>query len=278
MWTNYVAKSGHNQTIEKFEQFLEMIFDQLGEEYFKELVLHHDGDGKSVIGRAISQEENLKIDAMLSLLSAACQTEVIQKVYTTTGLIDGMLSSKGSNYWTTHYLKINSSNGTASNLPDGFDILATYFLDKFNLNELKRFVKLITSLGKVEGITRSIWGDYIEKVCSNRGYTQMEEERKKISASSIDCLLKVVSDKLGATVAVQLLYHYDSNRVVIKYFALKDCQELVDIAYRHLEQHEKNGKIEFRPIDGRLKTEQPIVKKQTQQRGKKRGKTQKVYK
>ena len=106
----------------------------------------------------------------------------------------------------------------------------------------------------------------------------MEEERKKISASSIDCLLKVVSNKLGATVAVQLLYHYDSNRVVIKYFALKDCQELVEIAYRHLEQHEKNGKMEFRPIDGRLKTEQPIVKKQTQQRGKKRGKTQKVNK
>ena len=173
----------------------------------KELVLHDVGDGESAISRAISQEDDSQIDTILSLLSPPSQTQVRQKAYTTTGMIEQMLANKGSNYWTARYLGIHSADGTATNLPDGLNLLASYFLDKFNPAQLADFVKLVTSLNKVEGKTQSIWGDYVGKVSSSRAYTQMEEERNKFSASSIDCLLNVVSNRLGAPALIHLLYH-----------------------------------------------------------------------
>jgi hypothetical protein len=187
-----------------------------------------------------------------------------------------MLANKGSNYWTIRYLGINSTDGTASNLPDGFDLLASYFLDKFNPAQLKEFTKLVTSLNKVEGKTQSIWADYIENVCSFRAYTNMEEERKKFSESSIDRLLKVVSNKLGAAALVHLLYHYDGSRVVIN--TMRENQPIAEIAFHHLDQHEKNEKIRFCPIDGRCRpeTEKPTGRQQTKTKGGKRGKKQKA--
>jgi hypothetical protein len=275
MWTNYVGKIRQTLTIEKFEQFLQIIFDKLGEEYLKELVLHDDGDGQSIISREISQEEDSKVIAMLELLSIHSQMQVLQKAYTTPGMIKQMLSDKGSNYWTTRYLKLNLVDGTASNIPDGFNILASYFLEKFSSEELKQFIQIITSLNKVDGKTQSIWSDYIEKVCSIRGYTQIEKERKTFSLSSIDRLLKVVTNELGAKAVLELMYHYDSNRVVINYIAQSENKEMAEIAFRHLGQNETKGKIQFRPIEGRPEKERPTTQ---QQSGKKRGKQQKAKK
>jgi hypothetical protein len=270
IWTNYVGKIELNT--EKFERLLKLVLDKLGEEYLKQLILHDDdGDGESIISLATSQEHFSKIDAIFSFLSPASKTEVRQKGYTATGLIERMVSNKGSDYWIIRHLKINSADGTASNLPGGFDVLASYFLDKFNLDQLKSFVKLITSLNKVKRETRSIWGDYIRKVCSIRPFTKQEEENQKFSLSSIEHFFKVVSNRLGTTAVVQLLYHYDSSCVVINYFVLKDCPEIANLAFCQLEQHEKNGKIRFCPINGRPIVEQPIEPSlHQQQRGKKK--------
>ena len=96
MWTNYVGKIRQTLTIEKFEEFLQFILDRLGEEYLKELVLHDDGDGQSIISREISQEEDSKVNAMLSLLSTSSQLQVYQKAYTTPKMIEQILSDRGS--------------------------------------------------------------------------------------------------------------------------------------------------------------------------------------
>ena len=71
------------------------------------------------------------------------------------------------------------------------------------------------------------------------------------------------------------MYHYDSNRVVINYIAQSENKDMVEIAFRHLEQNETKGKIQFRPIEGRPENERPTTQ---QQSGKKRGKQQKPKK
>lgn len=115
MWAKYVGKFGQRPTMNKFEQFMKFIFDKLGEEYLKELVLDDIGDGESTISHAISNEDQNRINSILSLLSPPSQTEIRNKAYTTTGLVEKMLANKGSNYWTIRYLGINSTDRTASN-------------------------------------------------------------------------------------------------------------------------------------------------------------------
>lgn len=104
----------------------------------------------------------------------------------------------------------------------------------------------------------------------------MEEERKKFSKSSIDCLLTVVSNKIEAAALVHLLYHYDGSRFVIN--AMRENQPIAEIAFRQLDQHEKNEKIRFCLIDGlfRPETEKPTGRQQTKTKGGNRGKKQKA--
>ena len=61
----------------------------------------------------------------------------------------------------------------------------------------------------------------------------------------------------------------------MNYIAQSENKDMAEVAFRHLEQHETNGQIQFRLIKGRPEKEQPTAQ---QQRVKTRGKKQKAKK
>jgi hypothetical protein len=61
----------------------------------------------------------------------------------------------------------------------------------------------------------------------------------------------------------------------MNYIAQSENKDMAEIAFHYLEQHETNGQIQFRLIEGRPEKEQPAA---LQQSGKKRGKQQKAKK
>lgn len=123
------------------------------------------------------------------------------------------------------------------------------FLEKFNPQQLEQFVEFITHLNKTENErTRSVWGDYIDEVCS---HVRATEERRKDSVDSINRLLKLVSSKLGPVAVAKMLFHYDGNCVVITRLALKIRKGLAEVLYSHSEQQQKGGKMRFNSVESR---------------------------
>lgn len=116
--------------------------------------------------------------------------------------------------------------GIATNLPDGFNVLALYFLENFNRDQLKQFVKFIASINRNYKLRRySIWIDYINKACFG-------DERS--SHKALGKFMECVTKELGESAAKKLMLAYDDvNDDVITSAAMSGYIEMVEAMLIH---------------------------------------------
>ena len=170
------------------------------------------------------------VDVMLDRLASEDRDEVCSRVFTTDS-VQNRLVDKGPDYVIKRYLGIDY-RGIASNLPDGFNVLALYFIEQFDKDQLKQFVKFISSVNKNYRRNRcSIWVDYINKACNEDG---------RNSHKALEKFMKCVSDKLGKTATKKLVLAYDDiSGDVITSAASSGCMDLVDAMLAHMTKEDR---------------------------------------
>ena len=124
-----------NATDEKMDAFLRRISELFGTSVVKDLVLYEE---------TIVKANEKMVDVMLDRLAIEDRDEVCSRVFTTDS-VQNRLVDKGPDYVIKRYLGIDY-RGMASNLPDGFNVLALYFIEQFDKDQLTQFAKFISSV------------------------------------------------------------------------------------------------------------------------------------
>ena len=226
---------GYSQEkIEKIKEFMKLLSDKLGEDAVEQVVLHKADDGKFVFASECFWYEE-EVTAMYAhlpkkkrdnirhqLLTAVRDTVQIEKWIKEEEVGEIDQSTKG----VEHCLGMDV-RGVATNLPEGFNVLSLYFIEKFDKVQLWQVIELIVSVKTIltlEGNRRrySIWVDYIDKVCA----AQDDVIDGQRSCQAIQKLFEIVSQKFGKNIVKEKLLFHGGRRVIDRAASNGDFQIL----------------------------------------------------